>query len=440
MLVLISALVGPSALMEPIAGDTPAGSRLDVGWPYLLLAPAFNVLDTLSLLTINQHYAVLATLIATFVVWRLVRRRKPLGWLRRLGTEVGVAALSLAGLLAFYGFGMVGHRPMAALATDSPDDLIVDFHSHTEHSHDSRDGFTAADRREWHASAGFHAAYIADHRTYQGYSDAAPDNPERAGEGTVLLPGLEIKYAGKYASVLGPAWRYRNAMDGNDLIADSLYRSLERGAPRPTLVLTIPGGLDSIPANTNDSIGYVAVEVNDAAPRGLEQGRRDRQIILDLADSLDLALVASSNSHGWGRTAAAWTVMTIPGWQSMTPLRLSQAIEERLHRYRGEATRVVERRMPYAGSSIPALAVTVPAITWQMMGGLRLPERVSWLAWVWALALIPAAIRRRRARKTTTDTRRASEPAPAPNVAPDPPADPATDPAAAVDPAPSPAP
>lgn len=382
--------------MEPIGAAEPGGARLDVGWGYLLLAPVFNVLDTLSLLTINQHYAFLATLIAAFLAWRLLRRRERLGWLRRTGVELGTAALSLAGLLAFYGFGMVGERPMAALIMDDPDAVIVDFHSHTEHSHDSRAGFDAGKRREWSQAAGFNAAYIADHRTYQGYADAAPDNPRQAGDGIVLLPGLEIKFADKYASVLGPAWRYRNAMDGNHLIADSLYRSLQAGAPRPTLVLTIPGGLDSIPAATADSIGYVAVEVNDAAPRGLEQGRRDRRIILDMSDSLDLALVASSNNHGWGRTAAAWTVLDIPGWRSMTPLRLSQAIEEQLHRRRAGATRVVERRMPYAGSSPPALAVTGPAIGWQMFGGLSGGERAAWLAWVWVLALLVPMTRRRR--------------------------------------------
>ncbi|NIQ55765.1 MAG: hypothetical protein GWN71_21135, partial [Gammaproteobacteria bacterium] len=60
------------------------------------------------------------------------------------------------------------------------------------------------------------------HRTYQGFLDGVGANPPRAGDGTVLLSALEIKFAGKYASALGEAWRYRPAMDGNDLIADSL--------------------------------------------------------------------------------------------------------------------------------------------------------------------------------------------------------------------------
>jgi predicted metal-dependent phosphoesterase TrpH len=394
--VLASALLGPTALSEPVAGAAPGGAYLEVSWAYLLLAPLFGVLDTLSLLTLDQHYAVLATLIGAFVLWRAARRRTRRGWRARIGIEAGVATACLLGLVAFYGYGIVGPRPMAGLAVRDSTAIVVDFHSHTAHSHDGRAGFGAEDNREWHASAGFDAVYVADHRTYQGYAEGAARNPGRAGDGTVLLPALEIKFANRYASVLGEAWRYRSAMDGNHLIADSLYRATARGAPRPTLVLTIPGRIDSIPAATPDSIGYVAVEVNDASPRGLEQSRQDRGQILRLADSLDLALVASSNNHGWGRTAAAWTVLRIPGWRAMPPQRLSRAIEATLHGDRREASHVVERRIPYPGGSVPALALTVPAITWQMFGGLGSAERVSWLLWAWAIALGFAAAGRRR--------------------------------------------
>ena len=387
-LVVLGALLGPSALQDPVGGAAPEGARLEVAWDYLLLAPVFNVLDTLSVLTLDQHYAVLATLIAAFVLWRALRRRSSRGWLRRAGIELAVAAACLLSLFAFYAFGIIGPRPMAALVVDDPDAVIVDFHSHTHHSHDGRPGFDAEDNREWHASAGFHAVYVSDHRTYQGYAEGAPRNAARAGEGTVLLPALEIKYAGKYASALGPAWRYRSAMDANDLVPDSLYRAVRAGSPMPTLVLTVPGGLDNVPSATDDSIGYVAIEVNDASPRGLEQSRKDRGIILAMADSLDLAPVASSNNHGWGRTTAAWTVLTVPGWPSMSPARLDQAIQQKLHAERRRASRVIERRIPYPGASPVALAITLPAITWQMFGGLGTGERVSWLLWTWALALL----------------------------------------------------
>ncbi|MBW3552994.1 MAG: hypothetical protein KY466_05775, partial [Gemmatimonadetes bacterium] len=143
---------------------------------------------------------------------------------------------------------------------------------------------------------------------------------------------------------------------------------------------------------------YVGVEVSDASPRGLKQSRRDRSIILAMADSLNLALVASSNNHGWGRTTAAWTVLSLPGWRSMTPQRLNDAIERTLHTDRRRAARVIERRVPYPGASVPALALTVPAVTWQMFGGLGGAERSAWLLWAWGTAfLVLPLLRRARA-------------------------------------------
>ncbi|MFO7892321.1 MAG: hypothetical protein R6U63_01190 [Longimicrobiales bacterium] len=395
LLVVVGALAGPSALATP-TGATP-DAALEVGWGYVLMAPVANVLDTLSVLTLGQHYAVLATLILVYAAWRVFRRRRRLAWLRRAGVEVGVAILSLAGLAAFYGYGMVGPRPMAAIAPASEDVIVVDVHSHTDHSHDARSGFTAEDNRAWHADAGFDAVYVSDHRNWRGWQDAMPGNPERAGDGTTLLPALEIKWQTKYASALGEPERYRPAVEGNTLIPDSMYALLARGMPRPTLVLTIPEQLDAVPPSTGDSIGFVAIEVSDASPRGLEQSRRDRALILRMVDSLDLAPVAATNNHGWGRTAAAWTLMPLPGWRDLSPRGLGAAIEDRFHRERRNASWVVERQSPYLGHSPAALAVTAPAIAWQMFGGMGVAERLSWLVWVWLVALTAPLLRARAA-------------------------------------------
>lgn len=387
VLVLAGAILGPSALTTGSTGAAARGAGLSVDWGYVLMAPAANVLDTLSVLTLGQHYAVLVTLILLFVSWRLLRSRHRLGGLRRAAVELGTAVVALLGLAAFYAYGIIGPRPMAALVPTDEDVVVVDVHSHTHHSHDGRRGFDAEDNRAWHAAAGFHAVYVSDHRTFQGYLEGAANNPRRAGEGTVLLPALEIKFAGKYASALGEPWRYRAAMQGNHLNEDSVARLLRDEGVRPTLVLTLPSGLENVVVSTGDTPGYIALELSDASPRGLRQSRRDRARLLRMADSLDLAPVAATNNHGWGRTAAAWTLMRIPGWQRLTPRQLGTAIETRLHTERRRASWVVERRVPYAGEDPVALAATVPAITWNMFGAMGPAERVSWLVWSWLLAM-----------------------------------------------------
>lgn len=387
LLVLAGALLGPSALANAAREGGPIRARLDVDWAYVLLAPLTNVLDTLSVLTLGQHYAVLATLILAFGLWRLLRRRRPLGPARRLAMEAVVAVVAFLGLVALYAFGTLAPRPMATLVPTDDDIVVVDVHSHTAHSHDGRPGFDAESNRDWHEGAGFDAVYVSDHRTYQGYEEGIAGNPSRAGDGVVLLPGLEIKFADKYSSALGEAWRYRSAMRGNHLIPDSLYRVMDETGIAPTLVLTIPSELSGVVAAAGDSIGFVAVELSDASPRGLQQSRRDRARILSLADSLDLALVAASNNHGWGRTAAAWTLMRIEGWRELTPAQLNAAIEGKLHSERRGASWVVERRVAWSGPSPVALAVTAPAVAWSMFGGIGPGERVSWILWSWLLAL-----------------------------------------------------
>ena len=170
------------------------------------------------------------------------------------------------------------------------------------------------------------------------------------------------------------------------------------------MLYTIPGPLDRIvPLGPGSPAGVIGVELSDGAPRGLEQVRSQRGEILALADSMDLAVVAGANLHGWGRTVAAWSVMRLPGWREMSPDELGRAIEGTLHRERRRAVTVVERRMPYHEGSAIKLAATVPLLLWSHFSILTPRERVSWLAWcaIWAAA---RAAHGRRARAVTLRT------------------------------------
>jgi hypothetical protein len=271
--------------------------------------------------------------------------------------------------------------------------VIVDFHSHTEMSHDGRPGLSIQDRRAWHDAAGFDLAYVTDHATLEAARAALLDNPEKAGERISLLPGSEVRFEGQHVIVLGE-------LDPTVGIPES--------EPWPVVIQTIPNDLTRVPVEPWDGRGGVqGIELVDADPRAFRQTAEERDLILALVDSLNLAMVAGSNHHGWGRAAAAWNLVRVPGWQEMTPEQLGGRIESMILRERRASARVVER--PRLAAALPgdgqAVAVwmavsALPRFLWHILTSLTPPERLAWLGWIglvaaWqlagAVARIPSA-------------------------------------------------
>lgn len=388
LVLVLTWLFHRNPVVDALTGDPVPGLALAFTPAYLVLAPMGAVLDQLSLLTDRQHIAVIVSLVLLFVAWRVARRVSGLRRRRGLLREALLAAGAFGALVAVYGFGVLGGRPMAYLRASDPDVVIVDFHSHTEDSHDGRSGFDVAARREWHRSAGFDVAYVTDHATITAATRAAAENPAHAGEGTSLAVGREVRFKGQHVLVLG----------SDDPTADE-YRL----DPWPVLIQTLPNDLSHVPVPERADYGGVeGIELLDADPRGLRQSVEERDRILAIADSLDLALVAGSNNHGWGRTAAAWTVMRMPGWREWSPAQVEREIETRIRTERAGATRVVERRRLASGAGgeghamaeTTVVVTTLPRFVWHVLVSLTLPERLAWLGWVAIGAFLMAWQRR----------------------------------------------
>ena len=410
-LVLVSGAVAVPPIRDAATLGPVDEAALSLSPAYLAGAPFFDVLDTLTLLTVGQHVALLLTALIVYAMWRLVRRRRlarrdpaPVGATRGRGRaalrEVAFSALLLLSLVVVYAIGVLVPRPMAALAVRELDVVTVDFHSHTKHSHDGRSGWEAEDVRRWHEASGFDAAYVTDHRSFRGAEEGVAANPPVAGQGTVLLSGLEVVYRGERVNVLSAGRVYRGITTDNLWEIDEPALSLASLiTPRePVIVQTFPGRFDQItPARGPGTPGARALELIDGAPRGLAQTRRERHRIVRLADSLNLALVAGSNNHGWGRTAPGWTLLRIAGWRGASPDQLANAIEASIRQAGRGSTRVVERRVAEADGSPIRLALTVPLVAWRMLTTLGIDQRVMWVVWAWALAAIWFTVRRWRA-------------------------------------------
>jgi len=211
-------------------------------------------------------------------------------------------------------------------------------------------------------------------------------------------------WKGEHVVVLDADRKYRGILTETlrDIDEPSLAMASSIPGNEPLLIETFPGKIQQmIPAAGPGTAGVRAIELVDGAPKGLGQTRRERATIVHYADSLNLALVAGSNHHGWGHTATGWTLLYVPGWRNATPDELGDAIVNILRRGGVNSTRVVERYVADTESGVK-LVLTAPLITWGMLRTLSPDERASWVAWAVALTLVARLLAYRRPRPDST--------------------------------------
>jgi len=381
----MTAVFSLSPLMELTSPNASVTASLRTPLVYDVFAPASNVLDALTLLSPAQYWATFALCAAIFLglgIHRSARSRAGFvatGFLR-------AALCFMGGAVAVIGIMLVAARPMASLVLADRDLIAVDFHSHTEASHDGRPGFNPEKNREWHSSSGFDAAYVTDHMTFDGALTGAARNPARSGDATVLLPGVELRDGDEHPILIGvdprrmritsPDWK------GAAVEADG-------GPVPPMLLLSMPGNILRIPMSETDGpVRLAGIEAADGSPRGMAQAARDRDGILALAANLHLAVVSASDNHGWGRTAPAWSVLRIPGWREMTPKELDIAIRRTIMTRGSQAIEVIARRTAGPPQNTVAAAAAGIAVALVMLRTMSLPDRFSWIVWSWGLCLL----------------------------------------------------
>lgn len=389
LLVLATALVPQLPLRDAVTHGDVTGMSLAISRQFAIMAPFCALLDMQALLTIPQHIAVLVTLLLGFAGWRAVRIARGTTYPVWRHEAFNLVTIVLIAPVLMLMVNVLMPRPMARLVIDDPDILAVDVHAHTASSHDARPDWTATRVRDWHRGSGFQVAYITDHKRFGGAIDAVALNPRRAGDDVVLLSGLEMRNAGQHVNVLSMTQAESTYVVNTDHLVKGIRLSDGRA---PIIVQTIPFDFRWFAGRQQDSLARTtAIEINDGAPRGLTTGLRRHAEILALADSLNLALVAGSDNHGWGNTASGWTLVRVPGWQELSPAALAVRIEQVMAGGR-HATQVVERRTPLL-MTVPEVAMTVPFALVATARGLTSPERVSWIVWCWTTLLVRLGIR-----------------------------------------------
>jgi len=392
VLLLCARLASAPALSDPVSGIAPPSLYLDVPWLYLILAPLFTLWDGVSMLSMTRLVGFLTGMVVLYLFWRIVR-----AFLLRYGRvpgaprvsvlrETRALVVSLALLAGFVIIGATWHRPMLSLRGAGPEDIVVDFHSHTNVSHDVRDtwmdGFDTEASRRWHTRAGFDAAFLTDHNVRSRQSPLASRQSSMAS--TVLCPGIEVSAWRAHIVLLGGSVsvnrsRYNKSFEGLlTLLAtsDSVYGSLSV-ASLPEYRRYQWQRLDQLAA-----AGLDGFEIVNASPKANELPRAEVDSVIALARARNKFVVGVSDSHGWGATSMVWNLVGSAGASLADPCSVV------LHQLRTgfPAVRIVERHRlrPDAWWPIWLTPLGVVWETWRSMGWAL---AVAWLIWIWAWAL-----------------------------------------------------
>lgn len=388
---LIARLAAVPALSDPVAGAAPAALHLQVPWLYLVFSPVFTLWDGISMLSMSRLEGFLAGLAVLYLIWRLLGVRRPFSVLRELRT----LAVALVLLLGFLMAGALWHRPMLALAGIDRDDLVVDFHSHTNLSHDVRGtlmrGFDHEANRRWHARAGFDAAFITDHNIVSRQSlVASRQSPvvNLRSRAMTLCPGIEVSAWRAHIVLLGDTLpvdrrRYNDSFD--ELLAlletsDSVYGS-PSVASLPEYRRNHWERLDTLMR-----AGLDGFEIVNASPKANEITRTERDWVIRLARAHDLFVVGVSDSHGWGATSMVWNLVRMPGGGE-----ICGGILDELGKGFG-SVRIIERHRLRPDAWWP-MWLTPVGVVWESWRSMGWGMTVSWLAWIWFVAWRPISLR-----------------------------------------------
>ena len=368
VLVIVSAFFPLAPIVDAVTGAVPGDAALTRPALYVILAPLSNTLDALTFLTIERAEVLLATWVILFALWGVVAGRTRRGRLIRI-------ALAPVVVFALAGAAVTLPRPVPTLESADSDATIIDFHSHTQASHDGRHGWTDDDLARWHADQGFEAAYVTDHNVIY---------PGRENGVIALLPGVEWSVYRQHIVALGRAQPI-------DSTSHALFSRDTPGMLKLFAYLHQQGALAiaSIPEYWENhredleqfvSAGVDGFEIVNCAPKALRFSSADRADVLLLAKSHDLLVTGASDNHGWGKVTCVWNLSQVGAKGFRT-------------------NEVIARPIALAQGDEPVWSAGFDQ-PWLMLRSLTAGERASWLTWI-AVYLIYMSVPRRRGKRAS---------------------------------------
>ena len=362
-LVLVTALVPLPALLDAVTGSAPADAELARPLGYVVFAPLSDTLDALTFLSLSRAQALLITWAVGLALWGALRRGTVRERVRRGLLGPVVVVLFACGTLLL-------PRPVPALVTADSSATVIDYHAHTDASHDGRTilgGWTVQDLAHWHAVQGFSASYVTDHNFVFNRRITTPIR---------LLPGVEWSVYQQHIVALGET----RLLDRTPYLSDTpamlkLFAALHQ--QDAIAIASIPEYWEHHREDLDQFVaaGVDGFEIVNCAPKAIGFPASARRDVMELARSHDLLVTGASDNHGWGKVTCVWN-LTHPGAHGFT------------------ANHVIARSIALAQGQAAGWTAGVSQ-WWLMLRALSGSERAAWLTWI-ALYLIYMSVPRRK--------------------------------------------
>ena len=364
LLVIAGAIWPLPGVVDAVTGAPAGDAELSRPLWYIVFAPLSNLLDAVTFLSMPRA-------IGFLVFWVIV-----LGGLGAVlpGTRGRKIVRTVLGVLAPCAVAVAAvllPRPVPLLTTSELPEgglNIVDYHSHTERSHDGRHGWTLERLGEWHAQQGFQAAYVTDHNVpFAGSHDDGP---------IPLLPGVELSVYQQHIVGLGTTTDIDLAPYSHDTPGMiRLFAALhDQGA---LAIASLPEYREHHWADLDQFVagGVDGFEIVNCAPKALAFSTAEREAVIKLARGHDLMVTGASDNHGWGKVTCVWNFT-----------------HEGAHGFSG--SHVLARPIALVQGDGAASTAGLSQL-WLMFRGMSWPERISWLTWI-ALIWIYRGMPRRK--------------------------------------------
>ena len=348
------------------ATDTAvADCRVEIPWWDALIVP-FTGIPEYFLQSVNTGRQLGAWLVWAWVLTVILLVLKRASWRAYPGAMVRTLLLIL-GLLSYI---MFVPYPGTRLVCDTPDTVLVNYQSHTYHSWD---GVASIARSiDYHKSNGYDAFAVTEHDIYLP-DIVGPDYFRN-------IPGCPVVFFG---NEVYDKRRVHFMLYGLRETVDVTAFGRDYGKIREIL--------DKAGGSAAAVFWWEVMGLEETLEQPLEaielfnQGHpdipaEDIKLAIELNKQGKLALIGSTDWHGYGYKTNVWTAVTVPGWAFLSYADKQQALADVLkgkHR-----TRVIRYGVPGEADGTVRFVFEPVVGLWYYITGLNPCQGLMWGVWL----------------------------------------------------------